>query len=152
MVSSFSSYQDLFDTAFEKLKAKFNKIYPIEKAEDLPPAILGMRNFVHSLPCPVKVLELRVNVKKYRHISDDLCQLVGYDFSKFGDRSVSYCGIVDADDTTAFNKSLTEAFGSPPSEEFAKIFCSRPQYNLLFRYGQTGYPFSVSSLRHSTQT
>ncbi len=124
MVNSFPSYQNLFDMVFDRIKAKFSEIYPAEKSEESPPAIVGMRNFIHSLPCAVKLLELRIDVKKYKHIGDDLCQLVGYDFSKFGDRSVSYCGIIDADDTTAFNKFLTEEFGLLPSEKFARSFCS----------------------------
>jgi hypothetical protein len=123
IVGVFSSYQDFFDIVFQRLKTKFDEIYPAEKAEELPPVVLGMKNFVHSLPCPVKVIELRVDTKKYRQIADDICQLVGYNFSKSGDHSVSYCGIADADDTAAFNKFLTEEFGLSPSEELAKGFC-----------------------------
>lgn len=123
MVESSPSYEDFFDIVFQKLKAKISEIYPAEEAEELPPAILGMKNFVHSFPCPVKILELRVDTERQRRIEDRTCQLIGYDFSKLGDRFVAYRGIIDADDTNGFNKFLAEEFGLPPSEELARSFC-----------------------------
>ncbi|GAJ13398.1 unnamed protein product, partial [marine sediment metagenome] len=47
MVESSPSYEDFFDTVFQKLKAKISEIYLAEEAEELPPAILGMKNFIH---------------------------------------------------------------------------------------------------------
>jgi len=123
MVESFHSYEGFFDIVFQKLEAKISEIYPAEEAEELPPAILGMKNFIHSLPCPVKILELRVDAGRQRHIEDRTCQLIGYDFSKLGNRSVTYCGIIDGSDTTGFNKFLAEEFGLLPSEELARSFC-----------------------------
>jgi hypothetical protein len=73
-----------------------------------------MKNFFHSLPCPVKMLELRVDTERHKHIEDKVCQLIGYDFSKLGNRSVAYCGLIDANDTNGFNKFLAEEFGLPP--------------------------------------
>lgn len=118
-----SYWEDYFNIAFQKVKAKFSEIYPAEEAGELPPAILGMKNFVHSLPCPVKILELRVDTRKYKHIEDEICQLIGYDISKLGNLSVAYRGIIDADDTKGFNKFLAEEFGLLPSETLAKSFC-----------------------------
>ena len=124
MVESSPSYwEDYFNIAFQKIKAKFSEIYPAEEAEELPPTILGMKNFVHSLPCPVKILEFRVDTERHKHIEDKICQLIGYDFSKLGDLSVAYLGIIDADDTKGFNKLLAEEFGLLPSETLAKSFC-----------------------------
>lgn len=123
MVESSPSYEDFFDIIFQKVKAKISEIYPAEEAEELPPAILGMKNFVHSLPCPVKILELRIDTERQRHIGGRTCQLIGYDFSKLGDRFVAYCGIMDANDTNGFKKFLAEEFGLSPSEELARSFC-----------------------------
>lgn len=125
MVESSPSYwQDYFNIAFQKVKAKFSEIYPAQEAGELPPAILGMKNFVHSLPCPVKILELRVDTERHKHIEDKICQLIGYDFSKLGDLSVACRGIIDADDTKGFNKFLVEEFGLLPSETLTRSFCS----------------------------
>lgn len=123
MVESSPSYEDFFDIVFQKLKAKISEIYPAEEAEELPPAILGMKNFIHSLPCPVKILELRVDTERHGHIEDKTCQLIGYDFSKLGDRFVAYCGIIDAHDVNGFKKFLAKKFGLSPSEELARSFC-----------------------------
>jgi len=123
MIESSSSYNALFDIVFERIKAHFSNNYPTEEAGELPPDMLGLKKFAYSLPCPVKILELRVDTEKYKYIEDEICQLIGYDFSKLGDRSVSYCGTIDAYDTNGFNKFLAEGFGLGPSEEFAKSFC-----------------------------
>ncbi len=123
MVESSPSYEDFFDIVFQKVKAKISEIYRAEEAEELPPAILGMKNFVHSLPCPVKILELRVDTERHGHIEDKTCQLIGYDFSKLGDRFVAYCGIIDAHDANGFKKFLAKEFGLSPSEELARSFC-----------------------------
>ena len=67
MVESSPSYwQDYFNIAFQKVKAKFSEIYPAQEAGELPPAILGMKNFVHSLPCLVKILELQVDTERHK--------------------------------------------------------------------------------------
>ena len=121
--SSFSYWGDYFDVAFEKVKTRFGEIYPAGEAGELPPAILVMKNFVHSLPCLVKILELRVDTERHKHIGDEVCQFIGYDFSKVGAPSIAYCGIIDADDTNGFNKFLAEEFALPPSEELARSFC-----------------------------
>lgn len=123
MVESSPSYEDFFDTVFQKLKAKISEIYLAEEAEELPPAILGMKNFIHSLPCPVKILELRVDTERHGHIEDKTCQLIGYDFSKLGDRFVAYYGIIDAHDANGLKKFLAKEFGLSPSEELTKSFC-----------------------------
>jgi len=60
------------------------------------------------------MLELRVDTERHKHIEDKVCQLIGYDFSKLGNRSVAYCGLIDADDTNGFNRFLAEEFGLPP--------------------------------------
>ena len=123
MIESSPSYNPLFDIVFERVKAQFSDIYPTEEAGGLPSGVLGMKKFVYSLPCPVKILELRVDTEKHKHIEDEICQLIGYDFSKLGERSVSCCGIIDADDTNGFIKFLAEEFGLGPSEELARSFC-----------------------------
>ncbi|GAH89142.1 unnamed protein product, partial [marine sediment metagenome] len=101
--SSPSYWKDYFNIAFQKIKARFSEIYSAEEVGELPPILLGMKNFVYSLPCPVKILELRVDTKRHKDIEDKICQLIGYDFSKLGDLSVAYRGIIDADDTKGFN-------------------------------------------------
>jgi len=39
--SSTSYWEEYFDAAFEKVKARFSEIYPAEEAGELPPGILG---------------------------------------------------------------------------------------------------------------
>jgi hypothetical protein len=124
MIESFSSYwEDYFNIAFQKVKAKFSEIYPAAEVGELPPGIVGLKNFVYALPCPVKILELRVDTERYKHIEDEVCQLIGYDFSKPGDCSVTYCGVVDSHDTKGFTKFLVEEFGLRSSESLAESFC-----------------------------
>ena len=69
MVEPFpSDWKDFFNIAFQKVQAKFSKIYPAAEAGELPPGIIGLKKFVVGLPCPVKILELRVDTERYKYI------------------------------------------------------------------------------------
>ena len=39
-----SYWEHYFNIAFQKVKAKFGKIYPAEEAGELPPGIVGLNN------------------------------------------------------------------------------------------------------------
>lgn len=124
MVEPFTSdWKDYFNIAFQKVQAKFSEIYPAAEAGELPPSIIGLKKFVDGLPCPVKILELRVDTERYKYIEDKVCQLIGYDFSKSGDCSVAYYGVIDSHDINGFTKFIAEAVGLRPSESFAESFC-----------------------------
>ena len=111
-----------FDAVFGAVKTKFSKIYPIRDEGDIPPNVLALRDAVNNLPCPTKILELRVDTEKHEHLEDQTCQLVSYDLSKLGEQSTEYCGIIDAGDTRGFNDFLAKKHGLVPSKTLADSF------------------------------
>ncbi len=112
-----------FDAAFSEVKARFSQAFAIQDEGDVPPDILALRDAVDNLPCQIKILELRVDTKKHKHVEDQICQLVSYDLTRLGDQCTEYCGVISADDIEGFNKFLAGKFGLAPSETFARSFC-----------------------------
>jgi hypothetical protein len=103
-----------FGGVFEKVKGKFRKLYPIQDDGATPPNILALRDAVNSLPIPVKIVDVRVDTAKYEHIQDEICQLVRYDFSRFGASSAEYFGMIDADDVKSFQDLVTVKLEASP--------------------------------------
>ena len=113
-----------FVNVFRKVKDIFNRSYPIADEEEASPQLLALRDAVFSLPCAVKVLEVRVDTNKHKHIKDEICHLIGYDFSVLGKVSVEYLGIVDASEKEKLGSILFQEYGfeKKDAEDFAENF------------------------------
>ena len=113
-----------FVNVFRKVKDIFNRSYPIADEEEASPQLLALRDAVFSLPCAVKVLEVRVDTDKHKHIKDEICHLIGYDFSVLGKVSVEYLGIVDASEKEKLGSILFQEYGfeKKDAEDFAENF------------------------------
>ncbi|MDH5385940.1 MAG: hypothetical protein OEY18_14660 [Candidatus Aminicenantes bacterium] len=91
-------WKDFFEDVFKRVKDRFNQSYPLFDEDEASPMLLALRDAVYSLPCAVKVLEVRVDTEKFNHIKDEVCQLIGYNFSKLRKVSVEYLGIIQANE------------------------------------------------------
>ena len=120
-----SEWINFCDNVFEVVKRRFGKSYPIMDEEDTSSSLLALRDAIFSLPCAVKVLELKNDAEKYEHIKDNICQILGYDFSRLGKVSVDYLGIMDAENTDLLRDVLVENldFGREEATDFVESFC-----------------------------
>lgn len=94
--------------AFAGVKQKFRTTCPTElDMSAVAPGNAGLWEIINALPCPVKILDLKVNLSKFPHAKNDVCQLTRYDFSMFNDDSVDYVGEVDLLDIAGLERALT---------------------------------------------
>lgn len=117
-------WKDFFKDFFKRVKDRFNGSYPLFDEEESSPTLLALRDAIFSLPCAVKVLDLRVDTEKFNHIKDEVCQLIGYDFSKLRRLSLEYLGIIQADETEKLGNILFQKFGfeKKDAEDLAESF------------------------------
>jgi len=50
---------------------------------------MARRDAINSLPCPIDIVELRIDREKCKRVEDEICQLIRYDFSRFKVREVT---------------------------------------------------------------
>lgn len=95
-----------FDRVFAEARKIIYKQYKVEQDGSGPPEILAIREIVANFPCPVRIAEIRIDIEKHKHIKDEVCQTIRYDFSEIGIRSVESYGRVDARDSERLKKLL----------------------------------------------
>jgi len=119
-----NAWNILFENVFKKVKDNFNKSYPIVDEEEASPQLLALRDAVFSLPCAIKVLEIRVDTRKHKHIKDEICQLIGYDFSILGKVTVEYLGIIQSSEKEILEDILFQKYGfeKKDADDFAEMF------------------------------
>jgi hypothetical protein len=88
-------YTTYFSEFFENAKEKFRTSTGLKEADELSSGELAFRDAISSLPCPVSVIRLKINLKKYNKAKNDVYNLITYDFSNFGESSVKYYGELD---------------------------------------------------------
>jgi hypothetical protein len=108
-------WEEFFRLAFQEVKRRLEVRYRLEDDGSGPPNIVAMRTLIDSLPCPVKVVELRFDGKRHLHLRDDVCPAIIYDLANLGCSSIEIRGVVDAYDQATVVKTLTE-FGLPLAE------------------------------------
>ena len=108
-----AEWTDFFNRAFDEVKRIIYEQNKLEEDGSGPPETLTLRKVVADFPCPVKIAEIQIDIEKHSHITDEVCQIVRYDFSKLGvtPGTVKYYGIVNAKDSKALRKLLTKHFG-----------------------------------------
>jgi hypothetical protein len=87
-----------FSEFFENVKEEYMESIGFKEADELSSGELAFRDAITSLPCPVKVVRLQIDTKKYKDAKNDVYHLIAYDFSNFGESSVRYYGEIDLDE------------------------------------------------------
>jgi len=123
MMETCVTWESFFLQAFSRIKKQLNEHYRVEEDGSGPPLIVALRELVNKLPCAIKVLMLKVDRTKFPHLEDDVCPLLGYDFTRLGKAIVDYIGLVDANDKIKLKDTLTKRFQLQDAETFVEDFC-----------------------------
>jgi hypothetical protein len=107
-----AEWTNFFNRVFTEVKKIVFEQYQLEKDGSGPPETLALREVVAKFPCPLRIAEIRIDTEKHKHIRDEICQIIRYDFSKLGvtPRTVEYYNIVDARDSEKLRELLIEKF------------------------------------------
>jgi len=107
-----AEWTDFFDRMFSEAKKIVFERYKLEKDGSGPPETLAIREVVDKFLCPVRIAEIRIDIEKHRHIKDEVCQIIRYDFSQLGvaQRTVEYYNTVDAMDSEKLRELLVKKF------------------------------------------
>lgn len=109
-MSEKTEWLGFFDKAFNEIKAIILKQYPLEDDGSGSPETLAFREVVESFPCPIRLVEIKINKGIYSYIQDETCQMIRYDFKNLGQRKFEYYGIIDSKDKEKMKRVLTAHF------------------------------------------
>ena len=101
-------YSIYFSEFFENVKEEYMESIGFKEADELSSGELAFRDAITSLPCPVKVVRLKIDTKKYKDAENDVYHLIAYDFSNFGESSVRYYGEIDLDEIEKYIELLKD--------------------------------------------
>lgn len=123
MKRNINEWNKVFDSIFEKLKAKFEKDYPGTSYEKSNPAEAAYAEFHRSLPVPVKLMSIRLDPSPLHAVKDGLGYIVSFDLKRLGESRVTDMGRRSCS-LEEFLDILQHEFGSndwwqfPPTKEF----------------------------------
>lgn len=109
-MSETMEWLEFFDRAFKEIKAIILKQYPLEDDGSGSPETLAFREVVESFPCPIELVEIKIDKEIYSYIRDETCQIIKYDFTNLGQRRIEYYGIIDSKDKEKLKRVLTTLF------------------------------------------
>jgi len=101
-------YSTYFSEFFENVKEEYRKSIGFKEANELSSGELAFRDAINSLPCPVSVVRLIIDVKKYKEAKNNVYHLIAYEFSNFGESSIRYYGEIDLDEIEEYNELLKD--------------------------------------------
>ena len=101
-------YSTYFSEFFENVKEEYMESIGFKEADELSSGELAFRDAITSLPCPVKVVRLKIDTKKYKDAENEVYHLIAYDFSNFGESSVRYYGEIDLDEIEKYVELLKD--------------------------------------------
>jgi len=101
-------YSTYFSEFFEKVKEEYMKSIGFKEADELSSGELAFRDAIRSLPCPVSVIRLKIDIKRYNNAKSEVYHLITYDFSTFGESSVQYYGEIDLDEIEKYIELLED--------------------------------------------
>ena len=102
------AYSDFFSEFFENVKEEFRKSISSKEADELSSGELALRDGISSLPCPVNIVRLKIDTKRYEKAENNVYHLIAYDFSNFGESAVKYYGEIDLDEIEKHNDLLKD--------------------------------------------
>lgn len=101
-------YTTYFGEFFEKLKKEFVKGIGNKEADEFSSEELAFRDVISALPCPVSVVRITIDAKKYTEAKNNVYHLIKYDFSNFGESSIKYYGGIDLDEIEKYRKLMKD--------------------------------------------
>lgn len=111
MSSEIFDWFAFFKEVFEDSKEKLREHYKLEADGSGPPCLVSYNKAVESLPCGVKVLEFKINEKRFKKIEDDIIQWIQFDLSILRKLEVEYLGSVKLSNATRILEILITKFG-----------------------------------------
>ena len=102
------AYTTYFSKFFENVKEEFRKSTGFRDVEELSSGELAFRDAISSLPCPVSVIRLKIDIKKHEKAENTIYHLIIYDFSNFGEFSIKYYGEIDLDEIEKYVELLKD--------------------------------------------
>jgi len=91
-------YFTYFSEFFENVKEQFRKSVGLKEVDELSSGELAFRDAISSLPCPVSIIRLKIDITKHEKAKNNVYHLIRYDFSNFGESSIKYYGEIDLDE------------------------------------------------------
>lgn len=101
-------YTTYFSEFFENVKKEFEKTIGQQEDDGLSSGELAFRDAISSLPCPVRVARLTIDVNKHKGAKNNVYHLIRYDFSNFGESSVMYYGETGLDEIEKYKELLKD--------------------------------------------
>lgn len=107
-----AEWTKFFNRVFSEVKKIVFEQYRLEEDGSGPPETLALIEVVAKFPCPVRIVEIKIDIERYEHIRDEVCQIVRYDFSKLGvaEGIVEYHGLIDARESDKLRELLVKSF------------------------------------------
>ena len=99
-------YTICFSKLFDNIKVEFGKSIGFREADEVSSGELAFRDAISSLPCPVSIVRLTIDVKKYKEAENSVYHLIRYDFFNFGEYSIRYYGEVDLDEIVLLHGAI----------------------------------------------
>jgi hypothetical protein len=103
-------YRIHFEQFFENVREAFRKSVAYHPDDELSSGELAHKKAIWSLPCPVKVVRLKIDIDKYKQASAKTYHLIAFELSDPGKSDVTYYGEIDIDDLGK-HSGLLHAFG-----------------------------------------
>lgn len=98
-----------FGEFFNNVKKEFRNIFGSRPLDDLSKGELALYDAINSLPCPVKVLRLKIDKIKYKDAKSNVYHLVWYKLSRIGKFSMTYLGEINISEIEK-NKKVRKEF------------------------------------------
>lgn len=87
-----------FEQFFKNVREEFNKSVKYCPDDELSSGELAHKKAICSLPCPVKVVRIKVETEKYNQANDSIYHLIAFELSDLGKSKVIYYGEIDIDE------------------------------------------------------
>ncbi len=101
-------YSTYFSEFFKNVKEEHRKSIGFKENDDLSSEELAFKDAISSLPCPVSVVRLIIDVNKYKEAKNNVYHLIGYDFSNFGESSIKFYDEVNLDEIEKYIELLKD--------------------------------------------
>lgn len=113
-----------FDRVFYEVKRKVHRDYPVEEDGSSSPETRAIIEAIENFPCPLKIAEIKIDIENYPDISNEFCQIINYDLTKLGERSLEYYGVIDSRDKEKLKQIIVKHFDLSEKgfDEFYKDF------------------------------
>lgn len=103
-------YEIYFRRFFKNLKERSREFSSSKHIEGLSSGELAFINTIDSLPCPVNIVRIKVDTRRYKESGNDIYHLIKYDFARAGEFFLSYYGEICMDEIENYALVL-EVFG-----------------------------------------